>query len=261
MSVDPSDTRGYFKGFLKTRASLDPVDATVWFTGTIYSYGRPEGARRLFSFDGVNVARVEQWANGYRMLSREAGVYRSPESGEILRRWTNPFTGAELDVIHLWNDPVNSTYDFDRPPVRFGAKVYETEDNVAFAFDALIDYPSPLPVADYPKNSGDDTYRAAELLQFISPRAELEDASRSSSSCVVSWTRLSQWLPWMEMGAEGGGLLYHCHGVKLPEGAAGLPADFREFLEANGPRYLRAPEGWEEPNETSWTYFKHLRHG
>ncbi|WP_433496458.1 DUF1838 family protein [Sphaerimonospora sp. CA-214678] len=261
MALDPSDTRDYFKAFLKTRASLDATDVTVCFTGNIYSYGRPEGSRHLFSFDGVNLARVEKTANGYRMLSREAGVYRDPESGEILRRWRNPFTGAELEVIHLWNDPVNNTYDFDKPPVRFGAKVYETRDNVAFAFDALIDYPSPLPVAEYPKNSSDDVYRAAELLQFITPRAELEDDSSHSSSCVVSWTRLSQWLPWMEMGSEGGGLLYHCHGVKLPEGAAGLPADFREFLEAHGPQYFQAPESWVEPNETSWTYFKKLQHG
>lgn len=261
MAADPSDTRKYFEAFLKTRASLDGADATVWFTGTIYSYGRPEGPKRLFGFDGVNVARVEKWANGYRMISREAGVYRDPESGEILRTWRNPFTGVELEVIHLWNDPVNSTYRFDRPPVQFGAKVFPTRNNVAFAFDALIEYPSPLPVAEFPKNSGDDTYRAAELLQFISPRTELEDPARSSSSCVVSWTRLSQWLPWMEMGAAGGGLLYHCHGVKLPDGAAGLPADFREFLETNGPQYLRAPDTWAEPNETSWTYFKKLRRG
>ena len=45
--------------------------------------------------------------HGYRSVSREILIYMDPSSNEILRAWTNPWTGEEVEVVHVANDPVN----------------------------------------------------------------------------------------------------------------------------------------------------------
>ena len=44
---------------------------------------------------------------GYRMVSREIMLYLDPETNEVLRSFANPWTGADNEVIHVANDPVN----------------------------------------------------------------------------------------------------------------------------------------------------------
>lgn len=261
MKMDLTDRRRYFEAFIKTRVSLEPVDVMMWFTGNVYGIQPGSRPRHLFSFDGVNTGRAERTAEGFVMLSREAGIYRNPETAEILHNWINPYLDRTVRALPLLNDPVNSVYRFDGPPMSFGARVFQTEDEVCFTFDAFIDYLSPLPRRDFPENSADDIYRASELLQFAAPRVDLEDGSLPTARCSVSWVRMSQWLPWMEMGDREGGLLYHCRGTKLLRGVESLPADFRHYLVERYPQYLTAPTALVQPNETSWTYFKRYKEG
>jgi hypothetical protein len=93
-----------------------------------------------------------------------------------------------------------------------------------------------------------------ELFQFFVPASELA-SDAASVPCTLSWTRVSPWLPWMELGALPGALVYHCRGAKLG-GWDEVPDRFREHVAAHGPAFAHAPEDWSEPNETSWTAFR-----
>lgn len=230
----------------RTRASLDGAEVTFWWTGDVHAWAPGEPYRRLFGFEGLNVARlVEDEAPGtYQLLTREAAFYLDPLTREILETW------EDKPVVHVWNDPANQKW---RP---FPVPVTELGEEVCFSLEIPLAYPSPLPVAQYPANSADDTYRALELFQFFAPASVFATDAPSVPS-TMSWTRMSPWLPWMERGPRPGGLAFHCRGRKLASYAE-VPERTRAYIEARHPEFAHAPEKWTEPNETSWTYFRRL---
>ena len=259
MTLDLRSPADNMAAFIKARASLDGTDVVTWFTGNIHAWV-PGGAFRpfLLGFEGYNVARAVKVDGGYDLLTREAVFYTDPRTGEVLRHWHNPFTDADVDVVHIWNDPVNQRFRLEGPRGPWMLPVTGIGDEVYFNVDVLLAYPSPLPRAEYPEESQDDLYQAAELFQFFCSRAELVDPARASARCQVSWTRLAPWLPWMHMSDRPGQLLYHGRGRKL-SGYEELPEWIKVEVDAHDPAFARAPSEFTEPNETSWTYYKRVR--
>ncbi|MFF4580443.1 DUF1838 family protein [Streptomyces sp. NPDC001389] len=234
------------RDFARTRASLDGEEVVYGWSGDVHSWAPAEPYRRLFGFEGINVSRLvtDEEEGGYRMLSREAAFYLDPATREILETWRGK------PVVHVWNDPANLRL---RP---FPVPRTELGDQVCFSLEIPLAYPSPLPVADYPLHSADDTYRALELFQFLTPAAALAGGAPSVPA-TMTWTRMSPWLPWMEQGQRPGGLVFHCRGAKLGSYAE-VPERTRAYIAGRHPEFAHAPEKWTEPNETSWTYFRAL---
>ncbi|MDI2130405.1 DUF1838 family protein [Yinghuangia seranimata] len=249
---DPADN---LESFVRARASLGPEDTVVWWTGHVHTQAPGENHRTLFRFEGFNVGRTVAVDGGHRFLAREAAFYQDPATGEILDSWANPFTGEDVEVLHIWNDPVNMELLLDGPRGPWRAPVTELGDDVMWAQDILLAYPSPLPVAKFPENSADDVYRAMELFQFFCRRSDLDRPDLPSVPCHFSWARLSPWLPWMRMGARPGGLVFHCHGKKLG-GYDELPERLRAYVAEHEPHFASAPKEWSVPNVTSWSYFR-----
>ncbi|MER5934800.1 DUF1838 family protein [Streptomyces sp. NPDC002054] len=232
------------RAFARTRASLDGSEVTYHWTGDVWSWAPGEPYQRLFGFEGINVSRLAEDGEGYLLLSREASFYLDPGSREILETW------QDAKVVHVWNDPANLRLrPFPIPTTALG-------DQVCFSLEIPLAYPSPLPVESFPANSADDTYRALELFQFFAP-ADVLDTAEPTVPATMTWTRMSPWLPWMEQGARPGGLTFHCRGRKLPSYAE-VPDRIRSYIADRHPEFAHAPEGWTEPNETSWTYFRKL---
>ncbi|RSS58423.1 DUF1838 family protein [Streptomyces sp. WAC06614] len=240
--MTPSDT---LRSFARARASLDGEEVTFWWTGDVYGWGPREPYQRVFGFEGVNVARLVEDSDGYHLLSREAAFYLDPHTREILDTWRG------RPVVHVWNDPAHQKW---RPS--FPIPVTDLGDQLCFSLEIPLAYPSPLPVAQYPQNSADDTYRALELFQFFAPAAELA-TDTPGVSCTMSWSRMSPWLPWMVQGARPGGLTFHCRGRKLADWSE-VPERTRAYVAAHQPQFASAPKEWSAPNESSWTYFRKL---
>ena len=53
---------------------------------------------------------------GFKLVTREILLYQDPKTGEVLEKWENPWTGEEVDVLHVANDPVNSGPFFPKGP-------------------------------------------------------------------------------------------------------------------------------------------------
>ncbi|MER7759589.1 DUF1838 family protein [Streptomyces sp. NPDC097619] len=232
--------------FARTRASLDGRETVYAWMGDVYAHGPAEPYRRIFGFEGFNVSRLvpaaEEDGGGLRLLSREAAFYLDPSDRRILEEWEG------RPVEHVWNDPVNQHWrPFPVPYTLLG-------DQVCFSLEIPLAYPSPLPVAQYPENSADDTYRALEMFQFFAP-AEVFDTTAPGVPATMSWTRMSPWLPWMARGQRPGGLVFQCRGRKL-EGYGELPERIRAHVAAHRPEYAAAPEEWSAPNESTWTAFR-----
>jgi hypothetical protein len=257
-ALDLHTPEGNMRGLLKARASLDPVDVFTWFTGNVHAWMPGGKFRPLFGLEGYNVARAVEAERGYDLLTREAVFYLDPQSREVLDHWKNPFTEEEVDIVHIWNDPVNQQLRLEGPRGPWHVPITGIGDDLYFNMDVFLAYPSPLPRSDWPENSQDDLYQAAELFQFFCSRKEIEDPNIKSAATRVSWTRLAPWLPFMKMADRPGQLVYHCRGKKLAGGYEELPKWIRDQIEAKGPRYREAPKEFTQPNETSWTYFKKL---
>ncbi|MEO7311628.1 MAG: DUF1838 family protein [Chitinophagaceae bacterium] len=241
--------------YIKLRASLNPVEQPVFYAkGAIYAYTPEKPWQHLFNFEMYNIARVEKMNgdSGYRLITREMLVYEDPETDSILTEWQNPFTKEKVTVLHVWNDPVNQRF--------FNTSFYVPYDDngngrICMYNDVTLSYPSPLPKKDWPANSRSDVYQGAELFNFFCDKNRLLKKKTENIPADISWSRFSDFLPWMRMSSLPGNLLYQSRGYKMKSWNE-LPKKIKDFVLANHPEYATAPTSFETPNVTSWKYFK-----
>lgn len=259
-----TDSHVRLDAFARVRADLDGKDVVFSWSGSIYSFVPEKPGQLLFKCEGFNISRIIRRPDGWMLFSREVLFYLDKTTGKPLERWKNPFTGKEVEVIHSWNDPVNLPlrYDFDYSSEKSPIKMEVTDmgDTLVWNVDVLLLYPSPLKRSEYPEYSAGDLYQGYEMFQFYSPKTAILDSEVKSAPAVISWTRLGQWLPFMEMSDRPGYLLYHCRGRKLPGGFDSLPPNIKDLVAQKAPQYKTSPgvESEKLKNETSWTYFKKL---
>jgi hypothetical protein len=261
--LDLSDPKDAVKAMQKIVCDLEEgKPATYWWTGHVYSRVPGEKDRLLFSYQAMNTRTCQVLSDpekgyGFRMVSREALIYQDPKTGEIIHRWTNPWTGEELEVIHIFNDPVNSKYpNFERGkwgPFRFPATFKDGKG--WFSFEVPLFYTNPLG-GDYQEYVGGN-YQAIEMFNFFFDEDELLDAAIGGcNSTNVSWARVSKWLPWMKMRDRAGQMIYNGSGKRVASWDE-LPEVLKEELMRVKPEFQSPPPVDDNrPNETSWTYFK-----
>jgi hypothetical protein len=191
-------------------------------------------------------------------VSREVLLYLDPQTGEVLETWQNPWTGKEVEVIHVQNDPVNAraptyAYGVDGKPYRFRGEFYG--DKVIQSGEAPLWYPNPLG-GDYQEYVG-GTYHAMEMLNSYANADELLDAEDPLlENVTISWARVSQWLPWMEMGDRDGLMFFTTVGKRVAS-IDDLSEPLRTQIRTNYTKY-QAPPPIDDarPNETTWTFVK-----
>ena len=265
---DPSDPDDAFRMNTKVFCSLKEGEVSVyWWQGTVYSRVPGEKDRHLFNVHGMNVRQCKPFMDpvrgvGSRSVSREVMLYLDPETNEVLRTWKNPWTGEEVEVVQVANDPVNSrapSYARDeagKPAAEFRMMVV---DDYAYQGGgaARLFYKNPM-AGDYQDYVGND-YHASEFLTAAVPMADLTDAKASAvSDAVISWGRISRWMPWMKMRSRDGLLVHYTGGMRL-NSFDDLPDFFKAEIRENFPQYVAPPPTDDaRPNDTSWTVMKRL---
>jgi hypothetical protein len=263
-ALDPDTREGVLALNRKIQCSMeDARETTFSWQGRAYARRQGERDKLLFGLLGMNVRQCQSVTNdkgeeGYRMVSREIMLYLDPKTGEILREWTNPYTGNVVEVIHVANDPVNSGPSFGYGRDGKVAKLPMTRmgDYWLMNVEVPLFYHNVL-AGDYQKYVG-GTYHATEMFDFSGLTEELFDEDLPHVNPVVAWVRISQWLPWMEMNGREGIMYFNAQGAKL-DSWEDLPAQMKAEIAANYPAYRHAPPVDDDrPNETSWTFFKKI---
>lgn len=260
-AVDLANPKEYLDTFMRTRGDSSGKEVVFHWTGKVYSFVPGERRRELFDFEGFNIAKTIVKEDGFEILTREAAFFKDIRSGEILSTWRNPFTERDVQVVQIWNDPVNQDISFPSEYLPYIAKMLPSEDlgtELVFHLDLFPFYPSPLPRKDFGEFSQSDTYQAAEFFQFFVSKSDIANPQLSTLPTNISWTRISPWMPFMRMGDRAGNLVFVCRGRKLPRGWEDMPEQIRTYVQTHNPHYNKAPDEFTEPNETSWTYFKKL---
>lgn len=244
---------GSVEELVKLRCALDGQEVLTAWTGEVYAFVPDEAPRRLFAVTGMNIARCIRVGDGWHLTSRELMYYLDPATGRVLDRWHNPWTDETVPVVHVANRLVQNPLG----PVA----ITRTQGRATLALDIPVFYPNPL--AGDPATraySPQAHYVAAELFAFETSASDLDAPGRASVPAMTfTWHRVGPWLPWMNMGARPGQLVYSAHGRKLAAFAE-LPTSLREEISARLPLYRHAPRCIVDArNVTSWTYFaQHL---
>lgn len=183
----------------------DGKPALYWWHGRVYSRAPGERDRLLFNVHGFNIRACKSFSDpkrgpGYRSVSREMLIYTDPRSGEVLRTWKNPWTGEEVEVLHVANDPVNArepsyAYDNEGKPRQASQLGFPVDGRMLSGGGAArLFYKNPL-AGDYQEYVG-GWYHAME---FGTSEALLDDLTDPNSPVVrdrvLTWVRISKWLP------------------------------------------------------------------
>ncbi|NEO80618.1 DUF1838 family protein [Moorena sp. SIO4G3] len=257
-SLDLNEPKDALTAYRKIFCSLtDGKPVIYWWKGQVYSRIPGEKDRHLFNIQGMNIracGRVtdEDENVGYRLVSREVMLYLDPETNEILSTWSNPWLNREVKVFHVANDPVNGKPRFP-DQTKFNGLV--ENGTVILNFVIPLFYPNALG-GDYQNYIG-GTYHAMEIFNYFLPASQLMPRTNNAVEQVnISWTRISKWLPWMEMGDRPGVLIFTGAGLRL-KSWDDLPLFFQQEIETNYPLFSSPPSlDDERPNQTSWTTFK-----
>ena len=244
MTLNLDDPEDNLKVLIKLQADLSGKDVIGGFPGTVWAWVPGAGNTLLLKTYGIGSSHVEQVDGGWRFYHRELLYYMDPVSGEIISEWENPFTGRQVEVLHILNDPVNRFYTSEGGPFAFPRPYEIYGDDLVFRVSFFKFQESLMPRADYPVHSAHDMYQSGELWGMIGRLSEVMNPDVMSASCVTSWGRISQWLPFMEMGDRPGSLVFHSHAYKLLGGAAELPPDILAYTEKHHSKYLESPKTW-----------------
>ena len=260
LDLDLDDPADNLTAFVKARGSLNEGEEVIYYAnGKIYGFVDGERDKPLMGFEMYNIGRyIKTSENAWQLLTNEVLLYTDLKTGQVLEQFDNPYTGETVDVLHVWNSPVNQTQVLEGKYGKWGVNWSRYGDDlICMNADIFLKYPSPLPVKDFPENSQSDSYEAAELFQFFFSEKDMNNPDVKSVPCHISWTRIGPWLPWLKMAQRPGNMVYQGAGYKLPETDYDkMPKVLRDYVMDNKPEYRHAPTAFTRPNETSWTYFK-----
>ena len=262
LNLDLDKAEDNLMAFLKVRGSLDPNEEVIYYAnGKIYGFVEGERDKPLMGFEMYNIGKnVKKGDYDYQLLTNEVLLYTDLKTGKVLEKFENPYTNEVVDVLHVWNSPVNQEQKLQGKYGPWGVSHTKLGDDlICMNADIFLAYPSALKIEEYPDNAQSDLYEAAELFQFFFSEKDINNPDLQSVDATISWTRLGPWLPWLKMGQRQGNMVYQGAGYKLLEKDYDkMPTVLRNYVMANKPEYRHAPKAFSAPNETSWTYFKKI---
>jgi hypothetical protein len=251
---------------ISKRVQCGPADgqpAVYHWSGNIYSRIQGEPDKLLFKGEGMNIRTCvtvndPKRGKGWRLISREIMLYLDAKTGEVVRKWTNPWTNETVDVFHIANDPVNQRPQFpmgaDGTPFKLSAR---REGRWFFQpFEAPLFYHNVLS-GEYQDYVG-GKYHAMEIFDFAYDADEMLNTQNALAYPIISWVRISDWMPWMKMRGRQGQLVFNAMGNKL-KSYDELPKVLKDEIALNYPKYTAPPPLDDaRPNATTWTEFKKL---
>ena len=259
--LDLSKPEDIIRAEMRIDCTADPAKPRLrWMSGKIMARRQGEKDLHIFDVQGLNAAACRSYDDpkrgpGYRQVTRESIFYIDPATGKVLDTWKNPWIGETVEVVHMFNDPVNMAepkyaYDKDGKPLPpWPGKIVGGNAMVQVANPFFRDSPMG---GDYQDFVG-GKYSVLELRTILYPVAEWLDTDKPSPvRNVAVWSRLSPWLPWMKMAGREGetALTSTWFGVG---GMDEVPEPLRTTILTKYPMFATAPPLDDpRPSVSSW---------
>ncbi len=271
--LDLTTTAGNREACARIMGNTDMMSTKYgWYTGVVHGVRPGEQVRDLFGFSGFSCAKLIPQDvgedRGYKKILREVGFYTDLKTGEVLEEWNNPYLNETVRVVPIANDPFNHTItDFYISPPRYGGLNTATPPKIPFIMDwsrrgsslnlasrINLFYPSALQPDKWPRESSGKFNQVSEMFLYQIDWNEMQNSKLTSVGTRGTWNRITPWLPWMLMGPTPGHCVYSCF---MGSGSTLELADPKivEYAAKHYPKYLQAPEKWEEPSLSSLEWY------
>ena len=271
--LDLTTPRGNRDAIARIMGNVDMKSTKVgWYTGIVQGVRPGEPVRDLMGFTGFSCARLlpslEGKDPGFRKVLLEVGYYTDLKTGQVMDTWFNPYLEEEVKVVHIANDPFNfELTDYVPLPPNYGGlndtappKIplqlnWERRgDFLGMAQRINLFYPAALQPEKWPRESGGPFNRVTENFLYQIDWNEMQDPNNTVVKTTGSWNRLTPWFPWMLMGPSEGHIVYNCFmgsgdSLDLVDQVA------LDYAEATHPKYLEAPDVWEDPSLSSLEWY------
>jgi len=243
-----------------------------WYSGMVHGVRPGEKVVDLFGFAGFSCAKLLPQGPGedpgYKKVLRECGFYTDLKTGEVIEEWRNPYLDETVRVVPILNDPFNHTItEFMIQPPRYGGLNTAEPPKIPFLLDWTrrgpslnlasrinLFYPSALQPDKWPRENGSKFNQVSEIFLYQLDWAEMQDKKTTSVISRGSWNRITPWLPWMLMGPSAGHCVYTCF-MGAGDSLDIVDPKILKYAEKNHPKYLQAPETWEEPSLSSLEWY------
>ncbi|PVX30680.1 DUF1838 family protein [Sphingomonas pokkalii] len=257
-TIDFKDPKWNRDTFARLDGDLDTSkEKCGWIKGTAYGVRENERVRPLFKVEGFSFTRLKKLEDGsYRKMLREVVFYRDLKTGEIMKRWLNPYTNEKVPVVPIANDPFNFTIsefapeppsygglNKDKPPRQPLLLDWSEDGEGNILLNTAIDlfYPNALVPEKWVRESSGPMNRVSEYFTYFMKRADVVNPRLTHIPHVGSWSRITPWLPWMLMGQAPGHISYVCNYGSEPKGEKGLSPDVVAAARAMDEKWLHAP--------------------
>jgi hypothetical protein len=263
-ALQPTTAEGAFQ--LEMALGCGSIDIRApqyyWWAGQVYGRRAGEPDRHLFNVQGVNPRACRllddpaRGGRGYQAAARELMLYLDSVTNQVLKAWKNPWTGEEVEVIQMFNDPASMREPrFPRDAKGQPVAPMMTWEAAGSGFIASRSTSffrdSPLG-GDY-QNFVGGRYRVMEISGFTIARSDVAAWHPGARiPYTATWIRISDWLPWMKMAGREGQIVLISQGRSTME-FGNLPEPLRGEILLRYPIMKETP-GFDDPRpfQTSW---------
>jgi hypothetical protein len=220
MPLDLTTPVGNVSAYLKLRASLETQDVFFWSGGRLDLAVPGEPVRPIIEVARLVLQRTERLGDlAWNVIDWEASMYRHLDGGAWLEpdeKIVNPHTGRKVRPLNYCEGPVRFRFTDQEPRILRSRDVMPKTGK---------------PFSDPWKVVAGDLY----MVKSSYIRAPTDFAHTATSG----------WLPWMQMGATPGHVVWGGSGKKLFSLDA-APTDQVERLRRVHPSWFARPEPWPE---------------
>lgn len=243
-TIGRDDARGLMTALVKLRGSLDGRIAIWWMKGPRFGVSGAE-VTPLFDNFVTSFHQFRGQADGSFLVTVvELSYYVDLQTGKLLQKWRNPYTGELNDVEYIVFGPITSRLTpagIESPGFTPGVelKVRPTIRLVA-AQDDDVWIAEDVRATILPKSGDRPRYSGNDLATYFGSRRQLEDAARPWADATIHYQSVTNWRSWMKLGDREGHLMARSAGRKVWS-PADVPADILSLARRLHPRIIADP--------------------
>ncbi len=254
---DPNDAASVLRTVFRMRGSEDGRIAMGWLKARRYGVVDAE-ITPLFGMVTGTFSRYRPLADGSIVsTSFELAFYTDLDSGEVLDTFTMPYTGKTVEVPRLMLGPsISTTRAVFHELTETGPSGERTDSEIAMrplGSTRLERWLGPITVKDgnvwitqaysaklVPGDPKLDKVIYSESVTSQAAHADVLNPDLVTIPSTLSYTGITSWRPWMQMGDHPGQTTSHGVGGKAFD-ADDLPDDYRAMAERYYPAALNDP--------------------
>jgi hypothetical protein len=256
-AFNPADPVSVLRNLHRMRGNEEGDISMGWLKGQRYGVVDAEIVPLMGMVTGTFARHKVLDDGSVELSSFELAFYTDLETGKVLDTLKIPYTGKTVDVPRLKLGPKKSTI---RPVfhelTEMGGEVERTDSETAMRPSGSIRFERWLgPVTVKDGNVWITEASSAKVVpadpkagkviysESVTYKGDFEDVNNPdlpTISSTLSYTGITSWRPWMEMGDLPGHTTSHALGSKAFD-VDGLPDDYREMAEQYYPEALADP--------------------